>query len=215
MKSHGIITEAIHRSFSRQRKTAEIFSYFVGTKGAERASRFWGHVDRRGRDECWPWLRSPNHGYGRFKIARLTSAHAHRIVWALEHGRDPGELVVRHRCDNPICCNPAHLELGTHADNMADKVARGRCRTGDQSGTNNPRALISEEQLADIVARLKRGESNVSIASRLPIGHSMVSKIRVGLMWREQTAALGWTPKPQFRRPSNDDCHPLPSVEGM
>jgi hypothetical protein len=200
MKSHGIVTGTIHRSFSRARKTAEIFSYFAGPKGAGRAERFWSHVEKREQDECWPWLRSTKRGYGRFKLTPLAAANANRVAWALDNGRDPGDMVVRHKCDNPICCNPAHLELGTHADNMADKTARGRWRGGDQAGVKNPRALLTEDHVAEIVKRFRLGQTNTEIARHVPIGHSMVSKIRVGLMWKEQAAALGWVPNPQFRR---------------
>lgn len=179
----------------------QVWPYFEGRIGKLREMRFWSKVDMRGPDECWDWQASRHHtGYGRFKIAGTISGMANRIAWALSHRQDPGNMLVRHSCDRPQCCNPAHLELGTHADNMADKSARGRWRGGDHGGVKNPRALITEEQLADIVQGLQRGETNMSIARRLPIGHSMVSKIRVGLMWKEQAAALGWVPKPQFRR---------------
>jgi hypothetical protein len=65
------------------------------------------------------------HGYGSiYADGRLQKAH--RVVWQVEHGPIPDGLHVLHQCDNPPCCNPAHLFLGTHADNMADKIAKGR-----------------------------------------------------------------------------------------
>lgn len=182
------------RNPPRGQPSAIILPLFKGERGPMRVRRFLEHVERGAQNDCWPWRRSTNHGYGRFKIASHKTVPAHRAAWALANDRDPGALSVRHRCDNPTCCNPAHLEIGTHADNMADKVARGRCRTGDQAGTSNPRALITDEQLAEIVERLKDGEPNTSIARDYPIGHSMVSKIRTGVMWQEQAAALGWQP---------------------
>lgn len=93
--------------------------------------RFWAKVDRRGPDECWPWTGATQQtGYGRFRVdGRLQGAH--RVAYVLTHGHlRPGAHVL-HRCDTPGCCNPSHLFLGTHADNMADKEAKGR---GDKSG---------------------------------------------------------------------------------
>lgn len=87
--------------------------------------RFWAKVDRRGPDECWPWIGATNNrGYGQFWYGggqRLS----HRIAWLLLRG-PVGDLFVLHRCDNPICVNPAHLFLGTHQDNMQDMVTKGR-----------------------------------------------------------------------------------------
>lgn len=96
------------------------------------AGRFWARVDRRGPDECWEWtgyrLRL---GYGRLTYHGRTTA-AHRLAYAFAHGPIPEGLFICHRCDNPPCCNPAHLFLGTVADNNADMRAKGRHRTGDQ-----------------------------------------------------------------------------------
>jgi hypothetical protein len=185
-----------------------VWPYFEGRIGELREMRFWSKVRMGAPDECWDWQANCHYsGYGRFKLASRVSGMANRIAWALKHRRDPGAMLVRHTCDRPVCCNPAHLELGTHADNMADKAARGRWRGGDQAGVKNPRALLTEEHVAEIVARLKRGESNMEISRHVPVGHSLVSRIRVGLSWRKETEALGWVPTPQFKRPraANDE----------
>jgi len=91
-------------------------------------ARFWSHVDVRGADECWPWTRARTGiGYGRFSVGgrrgRLLTAS--RVAYELTHG-PLGAAEARHRCDNPPCCNPAHLIPGTHAQNMADMAERGR-----------------------------------------------------------------------------------------
>jgi hypothetical protein len=111
-------------------------------------ARFWAKVDHRGPDECWPWMRGkfPG-GYGSFWIGGRDH-RAHRIAYAIVHGSLP--LVGRHLCDNPPCCNPAHILDGTHADNSRDMVARGRSLTGDR----HPMRLRPE--------RVARGERSAS-----------------------------------------------------
>lgn len=86
--------------------------------------RFMSKVDVRGNDECWPWTASKNHlGYGKFKH-RGTVVNASRIALSVKTGAPLYGLVACHTCDNPTCCNPAHLYAGTQSDNMRDRWAR-------------------------------------------------------------------------------------------
>jgi len=75
--------------------------------------------------ECWEWDLSKFKGYGKIKYKRK-SYYAHRISWETFRGKIPKEKYVLHHCDNPKCINPNHLYIGTHQDNMDDKVRRGR-----------------------------------------------------------------------------------------
>lgn len=88
-------------------------------------TRFWSRVQKA--DGCWLWAGSRStRGYGMFRRSKGSHA-AHRIAWELANGRAvPDGLVVRHTCDNPPCVNPAHLLIGTMADNYRDSVERGR-----------------------------------------------------------------------------------------
>lgn len=88
-------------------------------------ARFWIKVDQT--NFCWLWKSSVNkHGYGTFQYKNESLAH--RLSWIIVYGPIPDDKQVLHRCDNPKCVNPNHLFIGTHQDNMRDKMHKGRGR---------------------------------------------------------------------------------------
>ena len=101
-------------------------------EGGMSPDRFWGTVHKATPDECWPWRGIiDSKGYGVF-TAEQRKYGAHRIAYTLAKGPIPEGLLVRHTCDNPPCCNPAHLLVGTQKDNIADCIARGRFKGGSK-----------------------------------------------------------------------------------
>jgi hypothetical protein len=93
----------------------------------EAEANFWAKVERRGPDECWPWLGAMgSNGYGRFRVPILGVEHAHRVALALSLGRGIIGAFACHRCDNKPCCNPAHLYEGNHESNTRDAIERHR-----------------------------------------------------------------------------------------
>jgi hypothetical protein len=150
-------------------------------------SRFWSRVDVRSENECWEWRAGRNpEGYGKFKVPelRLNAFGAHRVSYMLHYGEFPEQgLVVRHKCDNPGCVNPHHLEPGTHAENANDKKARGRTKNGDQRGSANGAAKLTEEHVSVIRLRIAQGETNKDIARDYRVTHAMISRIRLGKAW--------------------------------
>jgi len=87
-------------------------------------------------------------------------------------GKEPRELHVRHRCDNPPCVNPDHLLLGTHAENMADKVERGRA--------TKPGLKLSDEQAEEIRQRYAAGERVADLQQEFGISQQQTSRIISG-----------------------------------
>lgn len=77
---------------------------------------------------CWEYRGAKNHnGYGVVNVRGKGTRRAHRVMYEYIAGPFPEDRpLARHRCDNPPCVNPAHIVPGTHEDNMADMVERGR-----------------------------------------------------------------------------------------
>ena len=135
-------------------------------------ARFWSHVDVQGPDDCWVWKRARSHGYGRFKIdGRMLTAS--RIAFEIANG-PLGAAEARHTCDNPPCCNPAHLVAGTHAQNMADMAARGRSST----------RRLTPESVIDIRTRRAAGDRPVDLAAEYGVTPSNISQIVTGRIWK-------------------------------
>lgn len=120
--------------------------------------RFWTKVDMLEDSQCWNWTAGrQSKGYGSFGISKGKTALAHRVAYQLEKGAIPEGFLVRHTCDNRLCCNPAHLELGTIADNNRDAVQRGRNAKGERNG----RAKLTAAQVLEM--RRLRGEESKKI----------------------------------------------------
>lgn len=91
--------------------------------------RFWAKVDRHGADECWEWTaHRQRQGYGQFAMdrggTRWRTEMAHRVALEFSGVEVPADRLACHHCDNPPCCNPAHLYVGTHGDNARDREQR-------------------------------------------------------------------------------------------
>ncbi len=130
-------------------------------------ARIEAHLDQTG--ECWVWTGNDNGvGYGTVSWhGQIT--YVHRIAYEHAIGPIPAGMLVCHTCDNPPCCNPAHLFLGTKRDNGLDMGRKGR-----GSG------LLNTAQVSAIRARLSRGDRQVDIGRALGIGWWVVQDIARG-----------------------------------
>jgi len=106
---------------------------------------FWKKVDRSGGpNSCWPWTAATNGRYGLIRINNK-NIRAHRKAFSLRVGEIPFGYEVCHKCDNPVCCNPEHLFVGTHRDNMDDRNRKKRY--GNSRGEKNGFAKLSDNQV--------------------------------------------------------------------
>jgi hypothetical protein len=125
-------------------------------------NRFWSKVDKTG--DCWEWQGGHVKGYGEITAGKRpgrTWRYAHRVAWELTFGPIPRGLCVLHRCDNRGCVRPAHLFLGTVADNNRDMWAKGRGRG------RGPTSRFSRQFVETLVSLHNQGLSTRKIAARL------------------------------------------------
>lgn len=137
-------------------------------------------------DECWPWTgRRDEKGYGFIKVWGATT-RAHRVAWAIANDRwPPVGLLVCHRCDNPHCCNPSHLVLGTPSQNMRDRNRSGRIARGEACGSSK----LTATQVEDARSRVAAGESHGSVARSYNVTRQCISAIINGRNWRATAGA--------------------------
>ncbi len=110
--------------------------------------------------------------------------YLHRYYYELHKGKIPEGFIVRHTCDNPRCINPEHLILGTHQDNVADRVARHRSATGIKNG----RAKLTEEEVKLIF--LDTTHSKAALAAQYNVDRKVIYLIKNKLMWKELIETL-------------------------
>ena len=166
--------DALRRRGSVQ---AVIRQQLVGKTPAE---RFWLNLVKG--PDCWEWTGCKyGAGYGKMQTGYAKAGLAHRFSYEMHFGKIPPGMSVMHKCDNPGCVNPAHLSVGTHAENMADMEAKGRDRKVGSKGTKNASAKISEETVRAIRSSK---ESQNAIARRYGISQASVSNILLGRSWK-------------------------------
>lgn len=138
-------------------------------------SAFQARVEKQAG--CWLWTgyRLPA-GYGTLPYGGRP-VYAHRMAFAIEHGRVPAGAVVQHLCDNPSCVNPAHLAIGTQQENASDASARGRL-AAFRSGEAHPGAKLSDAQAAEIRRRYADGDvTQGKLAAEFGVSQSAIAKI--------------------------------------
>jgi hypothetical protein len=143
--------------------------------------------------ECWLWTGRRNEGgYGviECQLGKVRfRARAHRVSYALFVGVIPPGLILRHSCDNPPCCNPQHLLIGTRTDNSLDKVSRDRQSRGEAHalktrGEDHYKARLTEADVLAIRSHAARGELHWFLADEYGVAKSHISNIVTRRTWK-------------------------------
>lgn len=143
-------------------------------------SLFYDRVSHEDSNGCWIWGGNKMcHGYGRLDTGKQV-LYAHRISYMIHHGDISKGLVVRHKCDNRICVNPAHLEIGTHGDNAKDREERHL--DYHIRGENKPQAKLKQIQVNQIRQRYKPGNGKL-LAQEYGVSPATISLIVNGKHW--------------------------------
>lgn len=169
-------------------------------------SLFWDKVDdSAGPEACWPWRAAlAVNGYGVYGVLRKVDGKwrnrqhkAHRLAWSLVNGLIPDGDMIRHSCDNPPCCNPAHLLIGSGNDNVADKVSRYRQSRGEKHshimrtvaarGERAANAKLTADAVRSMREEAARGIPTAEVASRYGVSHITAFRVISRRSWRHIT----------------------------
>jgi hypothetical protein len=151
------------------------------TLSAKQRERFWSKVLRIG--DCWNWLEGTcEDGYGCF-YANGIRYLAHVVAYTLKRG-NVGDLLVCHTCDNPKCCKPDHLFLGTSQDNVVDSVNKGRHSSCTILGSDKIQSKLTEEDIPKIKSLRSQGLSYAYIGKKFGVDQALIYRICIGKSWK-------------------------------
>lgn len=173
--------------YQQQRQGRELRPLQQQFHGLSEQDRFFKWISKL-PNGCWRWMgsikqrknrpQSEWHGQWRNEAGEIELCH--RAAWRILVGVIPRDALVLHRCDNPRCCNPEHLFLGTQADNVSDMWDKGRARPGISRGASHGMSKLTEALVREI--RVSK-ESGPAIARRLGVSTTQIYDIRNRRSW--------------------------------
>jgi hypothetical protein len=143
--------------------------------------RFWSKVNKT--DNCWLWLAGKDKdGYGLIRNNQGVHERAHRLSWTMHRGAIPNGMQICHECDNPPCVNPDHLFLGTHQDNVDDKVNKLR----QPKHENHGQAVLTDNNVLDIRKNyFNKALRPFELAEQHNVSHSCIMDIIKFRSWKD------------------------------
>ena len=146
---------------------------------------FWSQVEIGEPIDCWQWTGRTTADYGTIYIGARKNVFAHRFAWIATNGDIPKGsghhgTCVCHRCDNKLCVNPAHLFLGSVAENNRDMASKGRQARGERNG-------FAKLDTKTVLAIAADSTSSTVLGKQYGIDPSTVRRIRSGIAWSHLT----------------------------
>lgn len=152
---------------------------------------FWSRVNMTGDNDCWAWkgqLTTSKYGFCRRTVGGIKYWLAHRVAYRLHYGEFDNSLKVLHKCDNPSCCNPNHLFIGTAGDNNRDRNEKQR--DASMPGELNGRAKLTWDDVRAIRDAATTA-SCAQLAAEFGVSKSNIRFILTGDTWREGAISDG------------------------
>jgi uncharacterized protein (DUF433 family) len=153
---------------------------FLAYKGASLEEKLHAGYEINHETGCWEWTRAKIRGGYGVIVWEKNKICTHRLSYELVNGPIPSGLHILHSCDNPKCCNPAHLRTGTVKENMQDMRDRMRGSIGEKSST----AKLKDGDVVNILKMIKSGVSLAQIARDYSMDSQAISQIKHGKSWR-------------------------------
>lgn len=148
---------------------------------------FWSKVDiKKNAKECWIWsgAKKPS-GYGNIKVDGKYKL-AHRVAFEIINGKIPTKYIVCHTCDNPSCCNPYHLMLGTTKSNAVDMLIKNRQKKFDikNTGERNHNSKLNNEKVKQIRSLHSKGKTMKDISKMFGVSPTTIRSVILEKTWR-------------------------------
>lgn len=150
--------------------------------------RLYSRIKKNPHSECWEWQGSTRRGYGRLivgsrKDGTRRNESAHRLSYLFSIGSIPDGMEVCHKCDNPLCINPAHLFVGTKKENAADRDRKGRNIVF--TGEEQPRSKLTKKMVKDARwERVFQGTSFQKLADKYGVSKKTMQNAVKGITWK-------------------------------
>lgn len=162
MRDYSWVSNAIKKGWANRKEK--------GTDRIPFSERLFSKISRSTSDQCWPWNGCRNKkGYGMIALPGKGNGVllTHRAAWMVTNGDIPKGILVCHHCDNPPCCNPSHLFLGTNSQNQQDSIRKGRrpIQYYGPKGEKHFASKLTDQIVRDARRRNECGESGMKLAN--------------------------------------------------